>query len=222
MTGAVKKCFQGGAIIFSKFHDIKPEKQERIINAALREFSEKGFDKASTNEIVKTAGISKGLLFHYFHNKKELFLYLYNYSLDVVTRDFYEKVDFSERDMFRRFRHMSLLKLELISKFPEMLDFVLTAYLDNSAEIKNELSANNADRLKSIYARIFQDIDTSCFKKGVDVKRAIEIFMWTLEGYSQRMQRELKIRHYADMDTDEMLRELDVYIDLLKECFYQG
>ena len=52
--------------MFSKFLNLKPEKQEKILEVAIREFADKGFEKSSTNEIVKGAGISKGILFHYF------------------------------------------------------------------------------------------------------------------------------------------------------------
>lgn len=48
-----------------KFFDLKKEKQDRMINAALKVFAENGFRRASTDEMVKEAGISKGLLFHY-------------------------------------------------------------------------------------------------------------------------------------------------------------
>lgn len=214
--------FKGGGNIFSKFLDIKPEKQERILNAALKEFSLKGFEKASTNEIVKNAQISKGLLFHYFHNKKELFLFLYDYSLDKVTKEFFEKVDFSERDLFLRWRHMALLKMELIRKFPEMLDFVLVAYQEDSPEVKSKLGENSMERLNNVYARIFQGIDTTKFKDGIDVKRAIDIFIWTMEGYSLQKQKELRFKHYDEIDMDEILHELDPYEKILKECFYKG
>ena len=43
--------------IYSKFNNLKLEKQEQIINAAIKEFVQSGFDKASTNEIVKRANI---------------------------------------------------------------------------------------------------------------------------------------------------------------------
>ena len=49
-----------------KFFDLKQEKQDRMINASLKIFSRGGYRHASTDEIVKEAGISKGLLFHYF------------------------------------------------------------------------------------------------------------------------------------------------------------
>lgn len=46
--------------------EMDPDKRLRLINAAMKEFSENHFDKASTNTIVKEVGISKGLLNHYF------------------------------------------------------------------------------------------------------------------------------------------------------------
>ena len=42
---------------------------ERILEAATRVLSERGYDGASTNRIAKTAGISNGSLYQYFPNK---------------------------------------------------------------------------------------------------------------------------------------------------------
>lgn len=53
---------------------IEDEKRERIIVAAMQEFV-KGYRNASTDRIVQSADISKGLLFHYFGTKKKLFFF---------------------------------------------------------------------------------------------------------------------------------------------------
>ena len=52
------------------------DKQKRIIEAAILEFSEKGFENANTNRIARDANISVGSLFKYFNNKTDLFLYI--------------------------------------------------------------------------------------------------------------------------------------------------
>ena len=52
-----------------KFFDLKKEKQDRMINAALKAFALSGYRHASTDDIVREAAISKGLLFHYFESK---------------------------------------------------------------------------------------------------------------------------------------------------------
>ena len=48
----------------NRFFELPKEKQDRFINAALQIFAKNGYKKASTDEIVKAASISKGLLFH--------------------------------------------------------------------------------------------------------------------------------------------------------------
>ena len=58
------------------FTRIPIEEQERILEACITEFAQNGFTQASTNAIIKRAGIPKGTLFYFFGSKKELYLYV--------------------------------------------------------------------------------------------------------------------------------------------------
>lgn len=57
------------------FEKISDEKKAVIIQSGIAEFSKKSYMDASTDEITINCGISKGLLFHYFGNKKNFYLY---------------------------------------------------------------------------------------------------------------------------------------------------
>ncbi len=46
-----------------------PDKEVRIINAAIQIFSEKGFESTKTKEIAEKAGIAEGTIFRYFPSK---------------------------------------------------------------------------------------------------------------------------------------------------------
>ena len=48
--------------------------QRRIMDSALAEFAEKGHGGSSVNTICAAQGISKGIIYHYFENKDELYL----------------------------------------------------------------------------------------------------------------------------------------------------
>ncbi len=48
------------------------EKQEKIVNAALRLFAEEGYKSTSTSKVAKEAGVSEGLIFRHFGNKEGL------------------------------------------------------------------------------------------------------------------------------------------------------
>lgn len=50
--------------------------QQRILNAALALFAEKGYAATSTGAIARQAGVAEGLIFKHFRSKKELLLQL--------------------------------------------------------------------------------------------------------------------------------------------------
>jgi AcrR family transcriptional regulator len=60
------------------------EKQRNIIETALRLFAEEGFNAVSTSKIAKEAGVSEGLIFRHFDNKKGL--------LDAIMQEGQEKI----------------------------------------------------------------------------------------------------------------------------------
>ncbi len=53
---------------------VKPaeERKNEILDVAERLFAEKGFDNASTNDIIKEIGIARGTLYHHFQSKEEI------------------------------------------------------------------------------------------------------------------------------------------------------
>ena len=83
-----------------KFFDLKKEKQDRMINAALKVFALHGYRRASTDDIVKEAGISKGLLFHYFESKIGVYNFIYDYSVRYMSLELKSSVSSSEKNLF--------------------------------------------------------------------------------------------------------------------------
>jgi AcrR family transcriptional regulator len=55
-----------------QFEQIREESREKILNAALKLFGTKGYDHSTIADVMKLAGVSKGLLYHYFANKEDL------------------------------------------------------------------------------------------------------------------------------------------------------
>ena len=53
---------------------MKADKKEKILEAAIKVFSEKGYDQATMDEIAMEANVSKGLLFFYYENKENLII----------------------------------------------------------------------------------------------------------------------------------------------------
>ncbi len=150
----------------STFEALSPAKKQRIINAALEEFGKHGYDKASTNNIVKNANISKGLLFHYFTNKKTLYNYLSNWSFEIIINALDCQIDWSEPDLFKRLKQVWLIKSEILLDYPYLAKFGETLLAEKAMNIlqwtlegiganyKPELNATDSELLKNISAEI--------------------------------------------------------------------
>ena len=97
-----------------KFFDLKQEKQDRMINASLKIFSRGGYRHASTDDIVKEAGISKGLLFHYFGSKLGLYGFLFDYSVRFMLLELSREVKRSETDYFALTKQMEQARMQVM------------------------------------------------------------------------------------------------------------
>lgn len=203
--------------------NLEPEKRERIINAALDEFARKKYKNASTNEIVKNANISKGLLFHYFNNKKSLYLFLFDYSLEIFVNDFYNKLNFEETDILKRMKQVEILKLELIHKYPSLYDFMASTVMEDSEEIKPEIEDKTRIATETAYKRLFENIDTSLFKEGFDPESIINIIIWVIQGFGNNALQLFKKGMYAGSDDDikVVYAEFDSYIELLRKAYFK-
>ena len=67
------------------FYKLPREKQERILAAAKREFTQVRYSDASINQIIRDAGIPRGSFYQYFEDKKDLFLcFLQDYRAQIL------------------------------------------------------------------------------------------------------------------------------------------
>ena len=64
------------------------ERRRQLLDASAQVFTERPYDAVSMSEIATRAGISKGLLYHYFSSKEELF----GATLETAARDLAESI----------------------------------------------------------------------------------------------------------------------------------
>lgn len=96
--------------------DLDAQRRDAILNAALRKFSAQGYDNASTNVIAREAGISKALMFHYVSSKQELFFTVYDFFSDLMEKEYFELMNYNEKDIFGRLRQSYTLQIALLKK----------------------------------------------------------------------------------------------------------
>jgi len=209
-------------VITEIFNSLEESKRQRILNAALKEFAENGYEQASTNRIVKNAGIGKGMLFYYFNSKKELFQYLIDYSMDVTVNEFLNLIDTTESDFIDRMKQVSELKMKLISDNPDIMNFMGTLILTQELELPEDLITRMGELKKLGNAKLYDNIDTSLFRDDVDVNKIYQLIKWSIEGYQNELTNRLKGQTMSSIDMGPLWDEYYEYLEIMKKSFYKS
>lgn len=110
------------------------DRREQIVEAALRVFAQKGFDKATNKDIAQEAGITAGLIYHYFKSKEELLKAALegNAPSQLVRSDPTELHDLPP-DMMLRFVAQQLLNMAEKERFVQLVSIYLPEMIHNPA-----------------------------------------------------------------------------------------
>jgi len=208
--------------VTNKFNSLESDKQEKIITAALKEFTKNGYRTASTNQIVENAGISKGSLFYYFKTKKDLYKYLVEYSIDYVTEEYLNKIDFTEEDLIKKYRKMSKQKLRAYTSNPHVFNFLGTIYLQqDKIELPDNLMKKLIETKQQGFSKIFNNLDRSLFRDDISADKIIKLIRWSVEGYEKELLYGLQGKQLSEVDFDPYWDEFHEFLDTLRKIYYR-
>jgi TetR/AcrR family transcriptional regulator len=126
----------------STFRHLPPDKQERVLEAALAEFAERGYHQASLNRLVAQAGIAKGSLYQYFPNKEGIFYYIFQHALKMVRRTLTTvKEETLEENFFVRLEKSLLAGVAFWRQHPRIFNLYLKIQFDKNVPFREEFLA---------------------------------------------------------------------------------
>ena len=197
-----------------KFFALSKEKQKSIIDSALLTFGKMGYKKASINDIASSAGISKGMVFHYFGNKKSFYLYLTKFSVKILLDEINSRFDRSISDFFDRIRLATEIKLSVIKKHPAIFLFFNSVYFETDKDVADDIKKMLSMGEDFRKALTLDGMDKSKFKESVDPELVLNILVKFAEGYVSGTAIN------ESFDLDKMLNEFNNCLDLMKNNFY--
>ena len=156
-----------------KFFTLPEEKQKRIINAAYVVFADSSYQKASMSRIAAAGGISKSLLFHYFHNKKELYLYLWE-NINRISCEIELKYYKETTDFFEIMTRKILARCEFMRTAPDEYLFSIRALFAEPLEIREATGKSYKEVYEDAAGKLLGAVDLSVFRPGIDVGMLLE------------------------------------------------
>lgn len=167
----------------NKFYQLPQEKRERMIEAGYRVFAKNEYKRASMSAIADAAGISKSLLFYYFTNKKELYLFLVNNALCLTQEAARQYRVLETNDFFEMLWRNLKAKCSLSVKYPYISVFSLKAYYEQNPEVKKDVSRLIDKENQMGRQEFLESMDHSLFREEIDLKMMVQEITLACEGY---------------------------------------
>ncbi len=158
------------------------EKEMKILDAAVKVFSEKGFSASTTKEIAKNAGIAEGTIFRYYKTKKDILRGILIQTINIISSKVVigavEKILLTtdEKDIRHVLKEFLYDRIKLIDTIFPMARVVLTEAIFH----------------EDVREAVYQNI----------IVRAIEVF----EAFHKRMSEKGMLR--SDVEPQALLRNI--------------
>lgn len=193
-----------------KFFDLKKEKQDRMINAALKVFALHGYRHASTDDIVREAAISKGLLFHYFGSKLGVYSFIYDYSVRYMTLELSTTVDRKATDMFTLMKQVECARMHAMRGYPYMQQFLNRSMAEDVSEALLAIE-DKRNILTDAYDAIISQMNFEELPPEVDGEKLRKMLDFTIKGLmTERFQD-------ASFQPEMLYEEIVDYLDMMKK-----
>lgn len=196
-----------------KFFALPEEKQQRILNAGYRVFSQNSYKKSPMSEIAAEAGISKSLLFHYFHNKQEFYLFLWEKCAQITIEYLTEYNCYEQKDLFESMSRGMQAKLQILKQYPYMGTFTLKAFYEKDPAICKAIQESYKKHFNYKASRTLLNLDPEQFIPGLDIKMMYQDMYWASEGYLWEMVQR------GDLDISKMEKDFTELIKFWKKIY---
>lgn len=195
-----------------RFLLLDEELRDRILNAAMHEFRY-GFKKASTDIVVREAGISKGYLFKCFLTKENLYEFLVGYAQDCVAASYFDMINLGQQNILESIWQMAKLKREVTYRYPFIVDFLVGVYthMDDCPSV--QVKTMFIQREDELFTEVYNRCDKTLFRADIDTEKAVRFIWCGLEGVFSGKVTD---------DYDAYIEKLRGYLDMCRTCFYKA
>jgi TetR/AcrR family fatty acid metabolism transcriptional regulator len=145
----------------------REDKRQRIIDAAVEVFADKGFFGAKVAEIADAAGVADGTIYLYFKSKDDILVSLFREKMNEILHRFLTMLAETD-DPEEQLRRYISEHLELVQAQPKLMQ-VLTVELRQSATFMKEHTPQAFGRYLAVLAGVIERGQAAgVFRRGID------------------------------------------------------
>ncbi len=197
-----------------KFFELSTEKQQRILNAGYKVFSDNIYKKASMQLIADNAQISKSLLFHYFRNKQTLYEYLFQSAVRALQQH-KTAVIAKPADFFELLENEFYQRIKLMEMFPYQYRFIMRVYDETCFSRNEEINRIISAEMHQKKAQVLNSADRSKFRYPEDLEILYDLIIDLSNGFYFR------VFDHGLLKEPQVLKEFISFMNNLKHNYYK-
>ena len=179
-----------------KQQERQKKSKEKILQAAITEFSASGYDKVTMENICTRHGISKGMMYHYYSGKEDLFLLCVQNMYQMMQQYLEENMaELEKKDALHALKEFWMLRESFFGEHPPFKNIFENALLrtpphlfEKIEEIRGPIEALNRQFLHRTIGKI--ELRENLKKENVSIYlEAMESVFWKLVEQYRREQR---------------------------------
>ena len=179
-----------------KQQERQKKSKEKILQAAITEFSASGYDKVTMENICTRHGISKGMMYHYYSGKDDLFLLCVQNMYQMMQQYLEENMaELEKKDELHALKEFWMLRESFFGEHPPFKNIFENALLrtpphlfEKIEEIRGPIEALNRQFLHRTIGKI--ELRENLKKENVSIYlEAMESVFWKLVEQYRREQR---------------------------------
>ncbi len=160
------------------FFNLPDEKRNRIIDAAIDEFSKYSIDNASISRIIKEADIPRGSFYQYFEDILDLYKHIFYIAGEKKVVYLQKAVaEKGENNVFDTIRGLYIGGLEFAEKHPKLTS-IGNKFLELDNELKEEIMGGFDQKAQEFFVGILKKgQERGEVRKDIDLKIASFVFV---------------------------------------------
>lgn len=182
----------------------------KILKSAIIEFGEKGYDNSSINTICSKNNISKGLIYHNFKNKDELYLIAVKECFNKLI-EYMKKGEYSKENTWKNVEKAITLRQEFFDKNINYRNIFFEAVLTPPKHLIEEINSIKKE-LEDFNIKIFKELLKDIkLKEGITEEMAISYFLIYQEMFNLYFEKKTNIsKNLTEISSEHDLKLLPI------------
>jgi AcrR family transcriptional regulator len=192
------------------FFNLPAEKQQKILDCTIDEFSQNDYASASVSKIVSRAGIAKGSLYQYFADKQDLYTYLLELTLRQKTEMLTAFAPSAEdHSFFGTLHYLFKVMITFETRYPKLAKIGSRAITGN-APLPDEIMRQARHSSDEYFFNLIEAGKQSGeIRADLDSAMAAFVFSSSLAGMSEYLNAKKKKRpEVSDAEIEEAFNQV--------------